>query len=157
MNYAQILNNTVIQYPLYEGDIKLKFPNVSWVVGEFFPPEGYEAVQRTPMPSYDKITQNIREDAPEFVEGVWRQRWLVAPATEQDIAARTDAQARSIRSRRGEMLRECDWTQLADLSLESAQHSQWVHYRQALRDITKQNGFPWNVTWPVSPTLASAV
>jgi hypothetical protein len=46
-------------------------------------------------------------------------------------------------------LKESDWTQLPDVNLPNLQ--EWVTYRQALRDITKQSTFPQTVVWPVPP------
>jgi hypothetical protein len=57
----------------------------------------------------------------------------------------TAEQAASIRSSRTEKLKECDWTQVADAPVDKAA---WATYRQALRDVTQQAGFPWDVQWP---------
>lgn len=54
----------------------------------------------------------------------------------------------SIRSRRNELLAESDWTQVADAPVDK---TAWAEYRQALRDITAQPGFPHDVTWPIKP------
>ena len=45
-------------------------------------------------------------------------------------------------------LRATDWTQVADAPVNQAA---WATYRQALRDVPLQIGFPINVTWPVAP------
>lgn len=50
---------------------------------------------------------------------------------------------------RARLLNESDWTQLPDVPLETK--SAWADYRQALRDITEQPGFPKNVVWPEKP------
>lgn len=50
---------------------------------------------------------------------------------------------------RNELLNECDWTQLSDVNLPNKQS--WIIYRQALRDITKQSGYPENIIWPTKP------
>ena len=42
-----------------------------------------------------------------------------------------------------------DWTQLPDVPLETKQA--WATYRQALRDITDQPGYPTNIVWPTPP------
>lgn len=54
-----------------------------------------------------------------------------------------------IRSQRNKLLSESDWTQLPDVpdSLKQV----WATYRQALRDITAQSGFPTNVEYPTPP------
>lgn len=52
-------------------------------------------------------------------------------------------------SERNQMLMESDWTQLPDVP--ESTRSAWVEYRQALRDITDQHGFPDSILWPVKP------
>lgn len=53
-----------------------------------------------------------------------------------------------IRFERNSLLSQSDWTQVADAPVDK---TVWATYRQELRDITKQEGFPDNVTWPVRP------
>jgi hypothetical protein len=56
--------------------------------------------------------------------------------------------AAQVRSQRTDKLKDSDWTQVADAPVDQAA---WATYRQALRDITAQPGFPWTVTWPDAP------
>jgi hypothetical protein len=56
-----------------------------------------------------------------------------------------------IRTKRNSLLLKSDWTQYPDCPLTAEQKSAWATYRQALRDITTQSGFPTNVTWPTQP------
>ena len=72
----------------------------------------------------------------------------VVDKTAEDIQAETDAQAASVRAQRNRLLADSGWTQLADSTADKAA---WATYRQALRDITAQDGFPWNVVWPTKP------
>jgi hypothetical protein len=58
-------------------------------------------------------------------------------------------QAKYIREQRNQKLNETDWTQTADAPVDK---TVWATYRQALRDITTQTGFPLDVQWPVKPT-----
>ena len=51
--------------------------------------------------------------------------------------------------RRSVLLQLSDWTQLPDVPL--ATKDQWAGYRQALRDITLQAGYPFEIQWPNSP------
>lgn len=53
-----------------------------------------------------------------------------------------------VRQERNRLLSECDWTQLPDSPLTETQREQYRVYRQALRDITEQEGFPINVRFP---------
>lgn len=52
---------------------------------------------------------------------------------------------------RAKLLAESDWTQLPDIPL--ATKSLWQLYRQSLRDITNQGGYPVNVIWPIKPNI----
>ena len=59
--------------------------------------------------------------------------------------------------KRNELLLDSDWTQLPNGPLTSDQQAAWATYRQALRDITEQAGYPLNVTWPQKPTANETV
>lgn len=56
-----------------------------------------------------------------------------------------------IRTKRNSLLSKSDWTQYPDCPLTAEQKTAWATYRQALRDITTQSGFPTDVTWPTQP------
>jgi len=52
-----------------------------------------------------------------------------------------------IRSKRDRLLSDTDWMAMSDNTITP----EWASYRQALRDITEQTGFPYEVTWPTKP------
>jgi len=52
-----------------------------------------------------------------------------------------------VRNQRDRLLAETDWMALSDVTMSNA----WTAYRQALRDIPAQAGFPFSVTWPTKP------
>jgi hypothetical protein len=56
--------------------------------------------------------------------------------------------ANLVRTMRTQKLQKSDWTQLADAPVNSAV---WAAYRQALRDVPAQDGFPHAVEWPQEP------
>ena len=56
-----------------------------------------------------------------------------------------------IKTKRKQMLIDSDWTQLPNGPLTSEQQQQWAIYRQNLRDIPQQSGYPFNVVWPTPP------
>ena len=110
----------------------------------------------------------------EQVNGKWYTKYVLGPiftdrpatdtepamtAAQQEAAykAQKDAeQAKSVRADRDRRLAECDWVTLKaidasndNLGIQLPQV--WMTYRQALRDITAQDGFPWNVVWPTKP------
>ena len=57
-------------------------------------------------------------------------------------------QANSVRADRNKRLTDTDWTQVDDAPVDKAA---WATYRQALRDVPNQTGFPWDITWPTTP------
>lgn len=70
-------------------------------------------------------------------------------AMEAEYAAgANDRAAAEIRTERDAKLTESDWTQVADAPVDQAA---WATYRQALRDIPDQAGFPNEVNWPTAP------
>ena len=56
--------------------------------------------------------------------------------------------AQKIRAERDQLLAASDWTQVADAPVNQLV---WATYRQALRDVPQQGGFPHNVSWPSKP------
>lgn len=71
-----------------------------------------------------------------------------APPPVEPVSPEADVVARS---QRNLLLRLSDWTQLPD---SPANSQEWAVYRQALRDITLQEGFPSNIEWPQEPTTS---
>ena len=55
----------------------------------------------------------------------------------------------NMRATRNELLAQCDWTQLADSPVDK---TAWATYRQSLRDLPTQTGFPDDITWPTKPS-----
>ena len=82
------------------------------------------------------------------IDGKWYTKYSVAEMDADAIATKDAEQAKAMREQRGEKLKNSDWTQVADAPVDKAV---WATYRQALRDITAQSGFPWKITWPDTP------
>ena len=64
-------------------------------------------------------------------------------------AGANDRKAIEVRTERNTKLAATDWTQVSDVP--QAIKDSYVTYRQALRDVTAQSGFPWTITWPDAP------
>lgn len=82
------------------------------------------------------------------MDGKWYTKYSVADMDAEAIAAKDTEQAKSVRDTRNQKLKDSDWTQLIDAPVD---RQAWLVYRQELRDITAQTGFPWDVQWPVQP------
>ena len=70
--------------------------------------------------------------------------WYEPPISEAEI----EDMRLFARSDRNSLLSACDWTQVADAPVD---REAWAAYRQALRDVTLQDGFPLNIIWPNPP------
>ena len=115
---------------------------------------GADAVFEGPQATGGTVYQYSQRDGVEQLEGKWYTKYILGPVFTGDTAAADEAeykamkdaeQAASVRASRTQMLNDCDWTQIAD---STADKTAWATYRQALRDITSQAGFPWTITWP---------
>jgi hypothetical protein len=62
-------------------------------------------------------------------------------------AGANDRAAAQVREERDAKLTACDWMANSDVTMSD----DWRTYRQALRDVPDQSGFPTNVIWPVEP------
>lgn len=60
-----------------------------------------------------------------------------------------EALSKEIRAERDQNLLSTDWTQASDVP--QATKDKYATYRQALRDIPQQAGFPQTVVWPTQP------
>lgn len=56
------------------------------------------------------------------------------------------------RQERDSRLQACDWVMLSDVPDTTTDKPAWLEYRQALRDVPQQSGFPFNISWPVQPS-----
>lgn len=80
-------------------------------------------------------------------------REIYEAARSAEMARRIERKKSEVRGFRGELLVRSDWTQLVDAPLTEDQKTEWRTYRQALRDVTGQAGFPESVVWPAAPGM----
>jgi hypothetical protein len=136
------------------------------VTEEFINQYGGDIVFEGPQATGGTVYQYSQRNGVEQIEGKWYTKYVLGPvftdraATENEPAktaaeqeaeykAMKDAeQAKSVRQSRNDKLKDSDWTQIADSTADKAT---WAVYRQALRDVTAQAGFPWTIDWPTQP------
>lgn len=149
--YAKITNGLIDQFPYTVGQLRRDNPNTSFpkqVPDEMLAGYGVMPVTYTDAPTYDERTQKIAQDsAPALVNGAWTIGWQVTNKTAEELAQQDADKAASVRGERDNKLAATDWRFCSDLTPSQA----WVDYRQALRDVPAQTGFPWEVTWPSQP------
>ena len=140
-----LINLQTLQYPVSIYTVRAENPNTSYPDSSSFVPDGYAAVEATSLPGFDRHTQQIVELSPVHANGTWKQSWgvIALPIDEQQKIR--DARATAVRKQRDGLLTQSDWTQLPDAPVD---RTEWAAYRQALRDLPSQSGFPFDIAWP---------
>lgn len=64
--------------------------------------------------------------------------------------------AEEARAKRDKLLSDTDWTQTLDAPIDETTRTAYRVYRQALRDIPQQDGFPLDIIWPELPAKVKA-
>jgi hypothetical protein len=60
--------------------------------------------------------------------------------------------AQHILAKRKQLLQDTDWLVIRAMDTGTQIAANWQTYRQALRDITQQPGYPFTVNWPQPPS-----
>lgn len=151
--FVKVNNGIAENFPYSIGELRKANPNVSFP--KTLPDSALNAfgvfrVTEGDAPEISERTQKRnRKDVPELVDGQWVLGWTVSDKSQNEIAAETEREAGNVRRKRNDKLAETDWTQAKDIPENTS--SVWATYRQALRDVPQQAGFPWDVQWPTQP------
>jgi len=98
----------------------------------------------------NSIIVNSLDDLPNLINGdVGGIGWKIVDGvlTEPEITISDEKKAADARAYRNSLLAESDWTANSDVTMSDAMKT----YRQALRDVPTQSGFPTDITWPTKP------
>ena len=141
--YAKVVNNEVVKYPYGILDLQIDNPQVSFSL----PLNENElnvynvvSVVEGQKPSFNSNTEFLNYSV-ELVDNVWTVVYSKQQRSEEEVTE-------IMRLKRDNLLKESDWTQLSDVSVDA---TAWATYRQELRDLPSQEGFPFNITWPTQP------
>lgn len=145
--YIKAIDGVIEKYPYSFLDLKKDNPNTSFPFG-YSNEEGLanlnvyilNLTERPDESEIDHLTQKIVEGTPILQDGVWTQVWET-----QDLPQ--NMAEINVRSRRNYLLDKSDYKALVDNNMSQ----EWVDYRQSLRDITAQEGFPYSIIWPSKP------
>lgn len=137
---------------MFESEWLRLHPNTSFtlpmtieVINDF----GADPVLEGPQPSAGRYQTVYRDGVEQDAEGRWFTKYNVADMDDDAKKAIDEQQAKNVREDRNKRLAESDWTQLDDSPGQNK--LAWATYRQALRDVPTQTGFPWEVQWPNKP------
>ena len=132
---------------------------------------GYVWVYDGAQPSVTPPYETVERDGVEQVSGRWQTKYKKGPTftdtkDESDNVTSTAAQNETAyktlidnntavgkRSERDQLLKDSDWTQLADKGgLADSKVTEWATYRQSLRDLPTASGWPHTHTLPTKPS-----
>lgn len=140
--FAKIVDGHVAKLPYTEADLRRDNPQVSFpksIPLQVWLDHSAAPVKTAAPPPLDRKTHSLQFSV-EKQGTEWVQVWTVEKLP-------VDQAASYVRLYRDELLSKTDWMALSDNTLSPA----WATYRQALRDITEQEGFPYSVEWPTEP------
>ena len=147
--------NNILQYPytidLFLGEHKnVSFP--SDINNNILASFDVYPVVFGEKPNHNPITEyTYPADTPEYIEGIWILNWLIGQKDANWIAVDLDNKVKEVRTIRDELLLKSDWITIRAIDINMPVDTDWAIYRQSLRDITSQEGFPWNIIWPTDP------
>ena len=155
-----------------QGEIRRSMPNTSlprvWTadICEFL---GIDPVLAAPAPApsgeYKVVSRNgVVQDA----NGNWVEAYVeqdmfadyvdedgvtvTKASQEAEYTATKDAEAATAaRATRDGLIASCDWMAIKAFEGGTTVSAEWATYRQALRDVSAQAGFPNDITWPEKP------
>lgn len=141
----------ILTNPITVGDYRQLFTNTSFPSSgpsaEFLAENNAKKV--TLFKAHDRLTQKLVScdayDDGEFVSLV-----QVESLSAEEIQAAKDSAMAQIRGQRNQLLKDCDWTQIADCTIPKK--AEWTTYRQTLRDLPSTITEPRTFTdWPHNP------
>ena len=149
MLLVKATNNTVQQYPYSVGLLRKENPNTSFPkqvsAADMASFNVYPVTEVTPTVS--DTQKLVKVWTPTLVGGEWVLAHEAVDLTSDDIAEATAVLAANAREERNKRLAATDWTANSDVTMTT----EMTAYRQALRDIPTQAGWPTTINWPTAP------
>ena len=141
----------ILTSPITVGDYRELFANTSFPASgpssEFLAENNAKKV--TLFKAHDRLTQKLVSCEP-YDDGEFVSLAQVADMSAEEIQASKDSAMAQIRGQRNQLLKECDWTQIADCTIPKK--TEWTTYRQTLRDLPSIVTDPRTFAdWPHNP------
>jgi hypothetical protein len=157
MYYVKVKEDGQFHFPYSLYDLRQEFPNTSFTGlslvefdQEFLKEHNIYPVVVNELPSYDQLNYKPGELYVKYEEEVdtYYGCYDLVELSEEEKGYRLQDAKIGVRANRNEMLKNSDWAMVSDAPTDK---EAWAAYRQELRDVTKQEGFPTNVVWPTPP------
>lgn len=137
-----------------QGEIRSLYPNTSFPSQwspELVEELGLDPVFESPTPSTTIYQTAYKDGVEQDAKGRWLWKWSISEMDADGKAVKDAEQAKAVRDRRNRLIAECDWLVIKAAETGVPLAADWGAYRQSLRDIPSQAGFPYNITWPEKP------
>lgn len=148
-------NNNIEQYPYTLNMFRTEHRNTSlpkFLNNGFLERRNVYPVKEAVKPDYNEVTQYLQKAIqPIYENGVWILNWIIENKSLEQIANDTNIKSAEVRAERDKLLAETDWVSVRAFDTNTSVDTSWAQYRQELRDVTTQDGFPWTVVWPQKP------
>ncbi len=149
--FVKVTNGEIDTYPYSVGKLRRDNPRVSFprkISNEMLASYGVHDVKWLPSPEHNTETHFVEySPVPVLQDGAWVYAPTVRELSEEQITERSVSRAGEARANRNTLLAETDYFALTDVTMDALMTT----YRQNLRDITAQEGFPNDVVWPSFP------
>ena len=141
----------ILTNPITVGDYRQLFANTSFPASgpsaEFLAENNAKKV--TLFKAHDRLTQKLAS-CEAYDDGKFVSLVQVVDLTAEEIQSAKDSAMANIRGQRNQLLKDCDWTQIADCTIPKK--AEWATYRQALRDLPTTVTDPRTFAdWPRNP------
>ena len=141
----------ILTSPITVGDYRELFSNTSFNANgpsdEFLTANNAKKVNA--FKAHDSLTQKL-VSCSAYDDGAFVSVVQVADMSAEEIQAAKDSAMSQLRATRNQLLKECDWTQIADCTIPKK--TEWATYRQTLRDFPSTvSDARSTITWPHNP------
>jgi hypothetical protein len=141
--YVKVKEDGSTVYPYTLKDFRGENRSTSFpadIPEEMLNAHGVYLVDMGTIPDYDRMLYRHASSLVRISSTRWKLEHKIHKVEDEHASSR-------VLKKRNDMLAETDWCALSDVTMSDEMRS----YRQALRDITKQDGFPFSVVWPEKP------
>jgi hypothetical protein len=148
--FIKLEEGNPVGHAIVEQNFRQLFPDTSFprfYTAEVVEPFGYGIYDFSNMPQATGYTKYIEVAPVKNESGVWIQTWQLVDMTDEEKQEHDLKIANQVRVERNTRLFQTDYMALTDSTLTA----EMAAYRQALRDVPTQDGFPHNVVWPTKP------
>ena len=170
--HVKITNDQPVEFPYTIGQFRRDHPETSFpriIPDTMLKRHLVHPVIELSKPAYEPLVQNLvmgdmphkevirlttEEDATNHITGevdqsqvgqpIHGNRWFIGYTV---VNKPQDQAEQAVRNKRDRLLQDTDWQALSDNTMGEAVTT----YRQALRDVPDQDGFPFGVVWPTKP------